>query len=96
VDKLPVGKIAVQVDCGGRHTAVLYNDNSVKLIGYNGFGQCNEENIPKESNKLAVQVSCGFQSTSVLFLDGSLRIFGAINSGSNSVNNINYLQHWIF
>ena len=77
---------AIQVACGGVHTAVLFEDGTVKTFGDNRHGQLGngtttESRIPINvtnigSNSGAIQVACGGGHTAVLFENGVVITFG--------------------
>jgi len=85
------GSGAIQVDCGENHTAVLFNDGTIKTFGSNFSGQLGDgtntdSNVPVDVSGIgpgsgAIQVSCGFYHTLILFEDGTIRGFGTNRSG---------------
>jgi alpha-tubulin suppressor-like RCC1 family protein len=74
---------AVQIACGGNHTAVLCANGTVKTFGANNYGQLGDltttnRNTPVDASGItnAIQVSCGKSYTNVLCSDGTIRVFG--------------------
>ena len=97
------GSGAIQVACGNLHTAVLFNDGTVKTFGSNvlgslGNGTNDDSNTPVDvvgigSNSGAIQVACGYADTAILFKDGSVKtfgdnVFGQLGNGTTTSSNI--------
>jgi alpha-tubulin suppressor-like RCC1 family protein len=90
---------AVQVSCGGSHTAVLCADGTIRTFGYNSNGQLGNGTTSYSSNSTpvqvlnitnAVQLTCGGEHTVVLCADGTIRTFG--NNGSGQLGDESYSQ----
>ncbi len=91
---------AVQIACGGNHTAVLCANGTIKAFGNNNYGQLGDgtttrRNTPVDVSGItnAVQVSCGYNYTNVLCSDGTIRVFG--DNGYSQLDIGNYNQQLI-
>jgi len=55
-----------QVACGGMHTAIMLDDGSVSVFGYNKDNQCD---VPNLLDNKVISISCGGRHTALLTQD---------------------------
>jgi alpha-tubulin suppressor-like RCC1 family protein len=78
---------AVQVSCGNLHTAVLFSNGAIALLGNNANGQCAAGNLRNDLK--AVRVACGAAHTVVLYENGLVMAVGDNFSGQCNVDAFN-------
>ena len=76
-----------QIACGDSHTAFLFEDGRVGVLGSNFFGQSSNIAIP--CDKKAVQVACGDSHTAVLYEDGTVKLLGSNSHGQTNQQDLN-------
>ena len=85
VSVLGISSQAIAVACGGNHTAILMNDGTVRICGFNSSGQLGQNDLNNRSTVVsvlgissqAIAVACGVSHTAILMNDGTVRVCGA-------------------
>ena len=103
-----ISSSAVAVASGGRHTAVLLADGTVRTFGLNDRGQLGINDTTSRLTPVqvwgisssAVAVACGRDNTAILLADGTVRTFGFSNSfgglgiNSTDLSRLTPVQVW--
>jgi alpha-tubulin suppressor-like RCC1 family protein len=87
------------IACGGNHTVVVCDDNTLRVFGQNRFGQLGlghirdqntpqTLNLPLGENVGIKHVACGYSHTVVVCDDNTLRVFGHNVSGQLGLGHI--------
>ena len=84
VPVLGISSQAIAVACCGTHTAILLNDGTVRVCGFNNNGQLGQNDTVNRSTVVpvlgissqAIAVACGGYHTAILMNDGTVRACG--------------------
>ena len=94
VSVLGISSQAIAVACGFNHTAILMNDGTVRVCGYNTFGQLGQNDTADRSTVVsvlgissqAIAVACGQYHTAILLNNGTVRVCGVNAYGQLGLN----------
>jgi alpha-tubulin suppressor-like RCC1 family protein len=87
---------AIAVACGYYHTAILLNNGTVRVCGYNNNGQLGVNDTVNRSlvfpvlgiSSQAIAVACGFFHTAILLNNGTVRVCGINSNGQLGLNDL--------
>ena len=93
---LGISSQAIAVAFGKSQTAILLNNGTVRVCGYNNSGQLGLNDLTTRSTVVsvlgissqAVAVACGSYQTAILLNDGTIRVCGRNNSGQLGTNDL--------
>ena len=96
VSVLGISSQAIAIACGGAHLAILMNDGTVRVCGYNASGQLGQNDKINRSTVVsvlgissqAIAVACGRDFTAILMNDGTVRVCGLNNFGQLGQNDL--------
>jgi len=96
VSVLGISSQAIAIACGDVHTAILMNDGTVRVCGYNVTGNLGQNNVLNKSTVVsvlgisshAIAVACGLRHTVILMNDGTVRVCGRNNLGPLGQNDL--------
>jgi alpha-tubulin suppressor-like RCC1 family protein len=96
VSILGISSQAIAVSCGRYHTAILMNDGTVRVCGFNSSGQLGQNDIATRSTVVsilgissqAIRVACGIDHITILMNDGTVRVCGNNSQGQLGQNDV--------
>jgi len=96
VSVLGISSQAIAVACGIYHTAILLNNGTVRVCGFNSFGQLGQNDLTNRSTVVsvlgissqAIAVACGLGHTAILLNNGTVRVCGRNDFGQLGLNNL--------
>jgi alpha-tubulin suppressor-like RCC1 family protein len=94
VPVLGISSQAIAVTTGGYHTAILMNDGTVRVVGYNNSGQLGQNNVANKSTVVsvigissqAIAVASSWFNTAILMNNGTVRVCGRNAEGQLGQN----------
>jgi alpha-tubulin suppressor-like RCC1 family protein len=95
VSVLGICSQAIAVACGLYHTAILLNNGTVRVCGFNFFGQLGQNDLQTTRSTVvsvlgicsqAIAVACGRVNTAILLDDGTVRVCGNNGNGQLGLN----------